>query len=249
MLEAFLSQMAFSEVLIAFIIVYIASSAQSLFGMGWGMIAAPFLALLDPYLIPSTIVFLGFFAALFPSIKYFNDIHWKTFRPSIGGRVFGSILAGWIAAYVVASGKIEIIIGLVLLVSILVSAITVKRISQNSRNHFLAGTASGILGTIVGVGGAPMGIIYQNENPSIVRANNNLFFTIGSLVSFIILISVGVIKEYHIIYGFLMLPPLFFASYTSKFLLTYASKILKPYILSICSISSFLLVMRGLDLI
>ena len=159
MVDAFLSQISFSEVLIAFIIVYIASSAQSLFGMGWGMIAAPFLALLDPYLIPSTIVFLGFFAALFPSIRYFKDIHWKTFRPSISGRVFGSILAGWIAAYVVASGKIEIIIGLVLLVSILVSATTVKRISQNSRNHFFAGTASGILGTIVGVGGAPMGII------------------------------------------------------------------------------------------
>tara|TARA_B100001287_G_C22676184_1_gene527796 strand:- start:227 stop:976 length:750 start_codon:yes stop_codon:yes gene_type:complete len=249
MIDAFLSQVAFSEVLIAFVIVYIASSAQSLFGMGWGMIAAPFLALLDPSLIPSTIVFLGFFAALFPGIRYFKDIHWETFRPSISGRIFGSILAGWIAAYVVASGKIEIIVGIVLLISILISALTVKRIAQNSYNHFFAGTASGILGTIVGVGGAPMGIIYQNENPSIVRANNNLFFTIGSLVSFIVLISAGVIEDYHIIYGFLMLPPLFFASYTSKFLLTYASKILKTYILSICSFSSLLLIARGLGLI
>ncbi|MBU92424.1 MAG: hypothetical protein CML88_02710 [Rhodobiaceae bacterium] len=249
MIDAFLSQIAFSEVLIAFVIVYIASSAQSLFGMGWGMIAAPFLALLDPSLIPSTIVFLGFFAALFPGIRYFKDIHWETFRPSISGRIFGSILAGWIAAYVVASGKIEIIVGIVLLISILISALTVKRIAQNSYNHFFAGTASGILGTIVGVGGAPMGIIYQNENPSIVRANNNLFFTIGSLVSFIVLISAGVIEDYHIIYGFLMLPPLFFASYTSKFLLTYASKILKTYILSICSFSSLLLIARGLGLI
>ena len=249
MIDAFLSQIAFSEVLIAFVIVYIASSAQSLFGMGWGMSAAPFLALLDPSLIPSTIVFLGFFAALFPGIRYFKDIHWETFRPSISGRIFGSILAGWIAAYVVASGKIEIIIGIVLLISILISALTVKRIAQNSYNHFFAGTASGILGTIVGVGGAPMGIIYQNENPSIVRANNNLFFTIGSLVSFIVLISAGVIEDYHIIYGFLMLPPLFFASYTSKFLLTYASKILKTYILSICSFSSLLLIARGLGLI
>ena len=249
MIDAFLSQIAFSEVLIAFVIVYIASSAQSLFGMGWGMIAAPFLALLDPSLIPSTIVFLGFFAALFPGIRYFKDIHWETFRPSISGRIFGSILAGWIAAYVVASGKIEIIVGIVLLISILISALTVKRIAQNSVNHFFAGTASGILGTIVGVGGAPMGIIYQNENPSIVRANNNLFFTIGSLVSFIVLISAGVIEDYHIIYGFLMLPPLFFASYTSKFLLTYASKILKTYILSICSFSSLLLIARGLGLI
>tara|TARA_Y100000768_G_scaffold122367_2_gene90489 strand:- start:1840 stop:2589 length:750 start_codon:yes stop_codon:yes gene_type:complete len=249
MIDAFLSQIAFSEVLIAFVIVYIASSAQSLFGMGWGMIAAPFLALLDPSLIPSTIVFLGFFAALFPGIRYFKDIHWETFRPSISGRIFGSILAGWIAAYVVASGKIEIIVGIVLLISILISALTVKRIAQNSYNHFFAGTASGILGTIVGVGGAPMGIIYQNENPSIVRANNNLFFTIGSLVSFIVLISAGVIEDYHIVYGFLMLPPLFFASYTSKFLLTYASKILKTYILSICSFSSLLLIARGLGLI
>ena len=72
----------------------------------------------------------------------------------------------------------------------------------------------------------------QNENPSIVGANNNLFFTIGSLISFIILISVGVIKEYHIIYGFLMLPPLFFASYTSKYLLAYASNIEAIYFIN-----------------
>ena len=249
MIEIFLVQITFSEVLLACIIVFIASSAQSMFGMGWGMIAAPFLALLDPYLIPSTIVFLGFFAALYPSIRYFKDIHWKTFKPSMGGRIFGSILAGWIAAYVVASGKIEIIIGSVLLISILISVITIKRITQNFRNHFIAGTASGILGTIVGVGGAPMGIIYQNEDPSIVRANNNLFFTLGSFISFIILLLADVIKFYHIIYGFLMLPPLLLASYTSRFLLTYASKILKPYILSICSLSSLLLVLRGLGYI
>ena len=136
--------------------------------------SSPFSGLLDPYLIPSTIVFLGFLPHSFQVSNILTIFIGKHSGHQLG-RVFGSILAGWIAAYIVASGKIEIIIGLVLLVSILVSAITVKKISQNSRNHFLAGTASGILGTIVGVGGAPMGLIYQNENPSIVRANNNLF--------------------------------------------------------------------------
>ena len=105
-------------------IVYVASSAQNLFGMGWGMIAAPFLALLDPYLIPSTIVFLGFLPHSFQAsdiIKIFIGKHLGRRRPCI------SLYFSWmIAAYVVASGKIEIIIGLVLLVSILVSATTVK---------------------------------------------------------------------------------------------------------------------------
>ena len=76
MVESFLSDIGISQILIAFCIVHVASTAQSVFGMGWGMIAAPLLALLNPSLIPSTIVFLGFFASLLPSIRYFKDIYW-----------------------------------------------------------------------------------------------------------------------------------------------------------------------------
>ena len=64
MFENFFSDIILSQLIIAFVIVFVASTAQSVFGMGWGMIAAPLLALMNPELIPSTIVFLGFFAAL-----------------------------------------------------------------------------------------------------------------------------------------------------------------------------------------
>jgi len=249
MLETFLSDISVSQLIIAFIIVFVASTAQSVFGMGWGMIAAPLLALLNPQLIPSTIVFLGFFAALYPSIRYFSNINWYIYKPSIFGRITGSILAGWITAYVVSSGKIEITLGIVLLITIIISIFTIKKIKQNRTNHFIAGTASGILGTVVGVGGTPMGIIYQNENPIMVRANNNAFFAVGSLVSFIILVLADVMQLYHILFGFLLLPPLFFASYISRFLIKYSNNILKPYILTICSISSILLIARGFDII
>ena len=57
MLETFLSDISIPQIIIAFTIVFVASTAQSVFGMGWGMIAAPLLALLNPQLIPSTIVF------------------------------------------------------------------------------------------------------------------------------------------------------------------------------------------------
>jgi uncharacterized membrane protein YfcA len=249
MVESFLSDIGIPQILIAFVIVYIASTAQSVFGMGWGMIAAPLLALLNPSLIPSTIVFLGFFASLLPSIRYYKDIHWYTYKPAIIGRVLGSILAGGIAAYVVSSGKIEITIGIVLLISIFISVFTIKSIKQSPRNHFIAGTTSGILGTVVGVGGTPMGIIYQNENPIIVRANNNAFFAVGSFASFIVLVIADVMTVYNVIYGFLLLPSLFVASYASKYLIKYSNKILKPYILTICSISSVLLIIRGLGFI
>lgn len=249
MFENFFSDIILSQLIIAFVIVFVASTAQSVFGMGWGMIAAPLLALMNPELIPSTIVFLGFFAALYPSFRYFRDINWHIYKPSICGRALGSIIAGWITAYVVASGKIEITLGIVLLISIIISIFTIKKIKQNATNHFIAGTASGILGTVVGVGGTPMGIIYQNENPIMVRANNNAFFVVGSLISFVILLLAGVMKIYHILFGFLLLPPLFLASYVSRYLIKYSNNILKPYILTICTISSILLIARGFDII
>ena len=162
MLETFLSDISIPQIIIAFTIVFVASTAQSVFGMGWGMIAAPLLALLNPQLIPSTIVFLGFFAALYPSMRYFRDINWYIYKPSIFGRITGSILAGWIPAYVVSSGKIEITLGIVLLNSIVISIFTIKKIKQNRTNHFIAGTASGILGTVVAGRGAPLfGDVYD----------------------------------------------------------------------------------------
>ncbi|MBT4204345.1 MAG: sulfite exporter TauE/SafE family protein [Rhodobiaceae bacterium] len=248
-MEDILSNISYMHIFLACLIVFISSLAQSIFGMGWGMIAAPLLALLDPKLIPSTIVFLGFFAALYPSIVYYKNINWTIFYPAITGRATGSMIAGPVTAYLIATNKIELILGIILLITVFISASKIGRIKQTRRNHFIAGTSSGILGTLVGVGGTPMGIIHQNNDPIMVRANNNAFFMIGSIISFAILVFYDVMQMYHIYMGILLLPPLFLASITAKYCLKYASNILKPYIVTVCSLSSIGLILRGLDLI
>jgi hypothetical protein len=72
---------------------------------------------------------------------------------------------------------------------------------------------------------------------------------IGSIFSFSILVFYDVMQMYHIYLGILLLPPLFLASIMAKYCLKYASNILKPYILTVCSLSSIGLILRGLDLI
>jgi len=248
-MEDILNNISYLHIFLACLIVFIASLAQSIFGMGWGLIAAPLLALLDPTLIPGTIVFLGFFAAFYPSIIYHKDVNWQIFRPSILGRFLGSVIAGPITAYLIATNKIELILGIVLIVTILISMTKIGKIKQNQKNHFIAGTFSGILGTLVGVGGTPMGIIHQNNDPIMVRANNNVFFMTGSIISIIILLVADVMQSYHIIMGVMLLPPLFLASLVAKYFIKYTKNFLKPYILITCTVSSIGLVLRGLDLI
>jgi uncharacterized membrane protein YfcA len=67
-------------------------------------------------------------------------------------------------------------------------------IQASIKNVSIAGLFSGFLGTLTGVGGPPMGIVYQNSNSSRVVPTLNMFFGFGALFSVIVLWNIGLLN-------------------------------------------------------
>lgn len=222
-----------------------AAFIQSLFGVGFGLFGAPLLALVDPRLVPATLLFLGFFAAILPTYVRRGAIDWELLVPSVIGRIAGSVISAAIIAFVISNQGFETALGIVILASVVFSATPLGAVAATRRNMLIAGTASGLLGTFVGVGGAPMGVVYQRSPPVLVRANMSAFFAIGGLVSFLILAAFGVVGPAHVGAGAVMLPPLFAGFAISRRFERMTRALFRPLLLGICALSAVALILRG----
>jgi hypothetical protein len=58
-------------------------------------------------------------------------------------------------------------------------------------NLFVAGTVSGITGTMVGLHGPPMGLVYQNEPPPRTRLMLSTFFIPATIIAVVALAILG----------------------------------------------------------
>ena len=67
-------------------------------------------------------------------------------------------------------------------------------IVANKKNITIAGTASGLMGTLISIGIPPMAIVYQNSSARKVVATLNMFFGIGALFSVILFVYFDIIN-------------------------------------------------------
>src|SRR5699024_6540651 len=75
-----------------------------------------------------------------------------------------------------------------------------------------AGALSGIMGTSTSIGGAPMAIVWQGQEPARLRGTMSGFFLVGSIASIALLILVGAVT-WHAVEVFLWLVPVVIAGF------------------------------------
>jgi uncharacterized membrane protein YfcA len=69
-----------------------------------------------------------------------------------------------------------------------------------------AGTAAGVIGTMVGMHGPPLGLIYQNEDPSRARVMLSTFFIPATAISISALALLGRFGTRELGLGLLLVP-------------------------------------------
>src|SRR5210317_2123414 len=177
---------------IIFILIIFGAITQSAIGIGFG-IPACFLVLLEPSMVPSCIVLMGSFLAFSNAMLSFKDIIKVDLIYAYSGRVVGSLLAMPLIFLTLGTNKYLIVFGVLLLIATYTSA---KKwdIVATKKNIAIAGTASGLMGTLTGIGGPPMAIVYQNSSARKVVATLNMFFGIGALFSVILFIYFDLIN-------------------------------------------------------
>ena len=176
----------------AIFIIIIGAITQSAIGIGFG-IPACFLVLFEPSMVPGCIVLMGTFLAFSNAFLSYKDIITNDLIYSFSGRIFGTIISVPLISLTIGTKSYLIIFGVLLLITVFLSA-KKWNVVATKKNIAIAGACSGFMGTLIGIGGPPMAIVYQNSSAKNVVATLNMFFGIGALFSVLVLIYIDLIN-------------------------------------------------------
>lgn len=202
--------------------VLLASCLQASIGFGMGMLAAPVVAIVDPALIPGTLIMLATFVTLIVSVRERAAIDLSGTKWALVGRVPGTIAGALLLAALPEKGLAVMLAAVVLLGVVLTTAGWVP--APRRRNVVLAGATSGLLGTATSIGGPPMALVWQGNSGARLRGTMSGFFLVGSLMSLAALWFTGAVSS-HTLMTFAVLAP---ATVVGYVLSRYVNRFLDP---------------------
>ncbi|MBV0910789.1 TSUP family transporter [Rhodobacteraceae bacterium ASV31] len=178
---------------------------QRLAGQGFGMVAAPLMALVAPAFLPATILLIGFVVGVGSTVVDTSSIARRELPAGFAGRILGAGIAAWIAASVAQPEVFAVIIAGGVYLGIALSLLGV-RVPIVGATLFSAGAVAGVMGTLTGVGAPPMALLYQNEERRRSAAMQNVFFAFGMVVSIGALGLAGLIGVRHLAFAAALVP-------------------------------------------
>jgi uncharacterized membrane protein YfcA len=190
--------------------IFLASALQASIGFGIGLLAAPIVALVDPGLVPGTLIMIATVVTLIVVIRERQAIDLRGTGWALVGRVPGTI-AGALLLAMLPHRALAILLAAVVLVGVVITSLgwvpTPRR-----RNVVLAGAASGMFGTATAIGGPPMALVWQRNTGARLRGTMGGFFLVGSVMSLCALAATGSIDG-RTVWGFAVLIPAGVAGY------------------------------------
>jgi len=185
--------------------VAIAAALQRITGQGFGMIAAPLLALFMPDMLPTILLILGAFVGYRAMRADRSAVTIAELPPGFAGRALGAILAAWLAAAWIGTPTIGFAIAGVVYLAIALSLLGL-RVAISPASLFGAGLTAGLMGTLTAIGAPPMALLYQHEDRARSAAMQNTFFMFGMVVSLAALWWQGLVWGLHLTTAAILLP-------------------------------------------
>ena len=118
---------------VAAVAVLLGTVVQRLTGQGFGMVAAPVLALVAPGWLPGTVLLLGLAVGAGSLLGTRGAVHPRDLPPGFAGRALGAAFAAWIAARVVGTPGLPLVVGLVVWLAVLLSVAGLRLPARWSR--------------------------------------------------------------------------------------------------------------------
>ncbi|MCP3811514.1 sulfite exporter TauE/SafE family protein, partial [Mycobacteriaceae bacterium Msp059] len=131
--------------------IVLASCMQASIGFGMGMLAAPIVAIVDPGLIPGTLIMLATMVTLMVVVREREDIDLAGTGWALAGRVPGTV-AGALLLVVMPGELLAYALSAVVLGGVALTSMGWIP-APRRRNLVLAGATSGLLGTATSIGG------------------------------------------------------------------------------------------------
>jgi uncharacterized membrane protein YfcA len=190
--------------LAVFVLVAIGSCIQASVGFGLGLIAAPFLFLIHPPLVPGPLMASSLALTLLIAFREREAIDFVGLGFAFVGRIAGTLVAAFVWVTLPSENFDLVFAGLVLLgVAFSLSSL---RIDPNPATVSAAGALSGFMGTLSSIGGPPMALLYQRASGPRIRGTLSGHFVIGALVSLSALAAIGRYGRAEIILSIWLVP-------------------------------------------
>lgn len=160
--------MSWLDVALVSITGLLGATLQGTVGFGMGIVASPFLVLLDERFVPAPILLSTLVLTTFLTLRERHAVDIRGLRWALVGRVVGTVVAGMVLT-VLPADRMTVVFGGFVLVGVLMSA---SGLRFHPHPHVLAGAGmlSGIMGTIASIGGPPMALVYQDaDGPDLTR--------------------------------------------------------------------------------
>jgi len=180
------------------------SAFQAALGIGMALFVVPVFALLDPRFVPGPMLLAGSLLAAMTAYAERQAIDRKGLRISLVGLVLGTVI-GAVALHVAAGPNVQRVFGALVLAAVLLSLFGTP-LAMTRRNLLIGGGAAGIMGTMVGIHGPAISLVFQRAEPSVARAMLGAFFTVAYLGSVAALSTVGLFGQGEILRTIVLLP-------------------------------------------
>lgn len=232
--------------LLALLIVMSGIILQTWVGIGFGLLAAPLLYLIDPAYVPVPALILGFSLSLLLVINQRKQLCWRRIFPAIVAR-FPGCWCGALLLVAAPSYLLSIMFGCVLLMAVLLSLYSCK-ISINPATLSIGGFFSGLIGTVTSVGGPPIALVYQSVDRVTARNELAAFFLIGTPVSILFLALQGRVDMSSLLLVLKMLPGVLLGFAVARLCDNRIStSSTKPMLLLISSASAIMILYKGIS--
>ncbi|MDE2287773.1 sulfite exporter TauE/SafE family protein [Pandoraea sp.] len=171
------------------LIVAVAALVQGTVGVGFALIVAPVVGLLEPQLLPVTLLIL-----MLPLNFY---VCWRE-HPQLdkggatwitAGRSVGALGGLWIIARM-SQHDLNLLIGVSTILAVL-ATLYVPSFTPGRKSFVTAGLITGVTETATGIGGPALALVFQHHRAPILRSTIALCFALGELISLALLLAAG----------------------------------------------------------
>ena len=233
------------DLMAASVIVAFAAFMQAASGIGFAMIAVPLLALVDLGYVPSPTLFAMLGLSLIMACRGWRDIDRQGLVALLPGLCFGTVI-GALALDALPQSVFGLLFGSMVLIALIVGQI--GYLPERSGSSFvISGTFAGLMGTMAGIHGPALAVLYREAAPRTARATIALIFIVASCLSLLSLYLAGLFDRTDVLMGMALWPGIIAGYILAISVGRYISDVLsRRAMLSSAALSALILIVKSL---
>jgi uncharacterized membrane protein YfcA len=234
-----------TDVAIAFVLSTVGAAIQGNVGIGFAVLAAPMLLVINPAFVPGPVVLAAMLLVILMAVRERRDVIGRDVRLAIAGRLVGT-LPGAYAISMLPRSAYELLFAVLVMLGSVLSALG-WHVAPTRRNVTIASVISGFMSVVSSVGGPPMALVYQNEEGPRIRSTISAIFTIGGFITLGGLWWARRFGAVEVLLGMLLMPGVVIGFSISRYTTAWFDrKRIKPAVLAISSLSALVVMLRAL---